>query len=211
VSSIEAVISDFGGVLTTPLVDAFTGFGESVAVTPAELGQAIAAVAERDGTHPLHELETGRMTEAAFLDAVDDELEALGHPGRMRAFSEAFFAHLHPNERMIGYMRELKDRGYRLGICTNNIREWESRWRAMLPIDEIFEVVVDSAFVGSRKPEPEIYELTLVRLGVSAAEALLIDDVELNCDGARELGIRSIWFRDTEQAIAETEAVLAGP
>jgi putative hydrolase of the HAD superfamily len=209
VSSIEAVISDFGGVLTTPLVDAFTGFGESVAVTPAELGQAIAAVAERDGTHPLHELETGRMTEAAFLDAVDDELEALGHPGKMRAFSEAFFAHLHPNERMIGYMRELKDRGYRLGICTNNIREWESRWRAMLPIDEIFADVVDSAFVGVRKPDPEIYRLSLERLGVAAEQALFIDDVEINCDGARALGIRAVWFQNSEQAIAEIGDALA--
>jgi epoxide hydrolase-like predicted phosphatase len=172
----------------------------------------MAALWQSARANPLHELETGRLSEAEFLRALGGELTAqLGREVEMRGFGEHFFEHLKPNERMIGYMRELRDRGYRIAICTNNVREWEARWRAMLPIDEIFEVVVDSAFVGSRKPEPEIYELTLVRLGVSAAEALLIDDVELNCDGARELGIRSIWFRDTEQAIAETEAVLAGP
>jgi putative hydrolase of the HAD superfamily len=78
----------------------------------------------------------------------------------------------------------------------------------MLPIDEIFDVVVDSAFVGTRKPEPRIYEITLERLGVPAQAALLIDDVEPNCAAARELGMRAVWFRDTDQAIAEIEEQL---
>jgi putative hydrolase of the HAD superfamily len=109
---------------------------------------------------------------------------------------------------MIEYMRKLRARGYKLAICTNNIREWEARWRAMLPVDEIFDVVVDSAFVGMRKPEPEIYRLTLDRLGVSAADSLLIDDIELNCQGARDVGIAAVWFRSDEQAIADVEAAL---
>ena len=69
-------------------------------------------------------------------------------------------------------MRKLRDQGYKLGICTNNVREWEPLWRAKLPVDEIFSVVVDSAFVGSRKPEPRIYEITLERLGRPRAAAL---------------------------------------
>ena len=105
-------------------------------------------------------------------------------------------------------MRELRGRGYRLAICTNNLRDWEARWRAMVPVDEIFDVVVDSAFVGTRKPEPEIYKLTLERLGVAAEAALLIDDVEVNCEAARELGMRAVWFRSAEQAITDTEASL---
>ena len=96
---------------------------------------------------------------------------------------------------MIDYMRGLRDRGYKLAICTNNVREWERLWRAMLPVDEIFDVVVDSAFVGTRKPEPRIYELTLERLGVGAGTSLLIDDIELNCTAARELGMRAVWFQ----------------
>jgi putative hydrolase of the HAD superfamily len=117
---------------------------------------------------------------------------------------------LHPNEPMIEFMRQLRDRGYRMAICTNNIREWEPLWRAKLPVDEIFDVVVDSAFVGTRKPEREIYEITLERLGVAPESALLIDDVELNCDGASALGMAAVCFRTTEQAIAETEEALSG-
>jgi putative hydrolase of the HAD superfamily len=80
----------------------------------------------------------------------------------------------------------------------------------MLPVGEIFDVVVDSAFVGSRKPEPEIYRVTLERLGVTARAALIIDDLEANCEGARALGIGAVWFQSTEQAIADTEAALVG-
>src|SRR5436309_12540849 len=104
---------------------------------------------------------------------------------------------------MIDYMRDLRLRGCRLAICTNNVREWEQLWRAKLPVDEIFDVVVDSAFVGCRKPEPRIYEITLERLDVPAAGALLIDDIEVNCAAARDLGLGAVWFRSTEQAVAE--------
>ena len=87
-------------------------------------------------------------------------------------------------------MRELRDRGYRMAILTNNVREWEELWRSKLPVDEIFELVVDSAWVGMRKPDPEIYRLTVERLGgVEPRECLFVDDNELNIEAARELGM----------------------
>jgi putative hydrolase of the HAD superfamily len=110
---------------------------------------------------------------------------------------------------MIELMQELRGRGYRMAICTNNVREWEPLWRAKLPVDEIFDVVVDSGFVGYRKPEPQIYELTLERLGIGAPAALFVDDIETNCTAARELGMDAVWFQSTEQAITEIEAALA--
>jgi epoxide hydrolase-like predicted phosphatase len=209
VSRIEAIISDFGGVLTSPLHNAFTGFQGSSGISPQELGRAMAAIAAKAGANPLFELETGRLTEAAFLKALGDQLTAdLGRPVKLHGFAERYLEHLDPNPRMIDFMRELHERGYKMAICTNNIREWEQLWRAKIPIDEIFDVVVDSAFVGFRKPEPQIYEITLERLGVEAPAAVFVDDVELNCTAARELGMSAIWFQDTEQAIPEIEAVL---
>jgi putative hydrolase of the HAD superfamily len=209
-SRIDAIISDFGGVLTSPLLDSFTAFQEASGISLQSLGMAIATVARRNGANPLYELETGRMTEAAFLRALSEELTAqLERPVELHGFGERYFESLDPNQRMIGYMRELGQRGYKLAICTNNVREWEQLWRAKLPVDEIFDVVVDSAFVGARKPEPRIYQITLERLDVPAEAALLLDDIELNCTAARDLGLHAVWFRDTEQAIAELEAILA--
>jgi putative hydrolase of the HAD superfamily len=209
VSSISAVISDFGGVLTSPLADAFAAFHDFSGVPTESLGAAIAAIAARVGANPLHELETGRLTEAAFLQDLGDELTAqLGRPVDLDGFGQRYFDHLHPNERMIGYMRELRQRGYRMAICTNNVREWEPLWRAKLPVDEIFDVVVDSGFVGTRKPEPRIYEITLESLAVPAVAAVIIDDFEHNCEAARELGLSAVWFRSTEQAIDEVESIL---
>jgi putative hydrolase of the HAD superfamily len=206
---VGTIISDFGGVLTSPLQESFQAFQKSSGVPLEELGSAMAAIAVRRGTNPLFDLETGRMSEPEFLSALGRQLtERLGRPIELDGFGEAYFANLSPNEPMIEYMRRLRGRGYKLAICTNNVREWEGLWRAMLPVDEIFDVVVDSAFVGTRKPEPRIYELTLERLGVKPEAALLIDDVEINCTAARQLGIGAVWFRSTDQAIADTEAAL---
>jgi putative hydrolase of the HAD superfamily len=206
---VGAVISDFGGVLTSPLLGSFQAFQESSGISLQELGTAMAAIAAHRGANPLFELETARITEEQFLTELAGRLsEQLGRPVTLDGFGESYFANLEPNEPMIDYMRSLRERGYKLAICTNNVREWEPLWRRMLPVDEIFDVVVDSAFVGTRKPEPRIYELTLARLGVEAAAAVMIDDIEINCAAARELGIRAVWFQDAEQAIAETEAAL---
>ena len=208
-SRIEAIISDFGGVLTSPLLDSFAALQDSSGISLDALGKAMGAIRERDGVHPLFELETGRTTESAFLEQLSNALSAgRGARTELHGFGERYFANLHPNERLIDYMRELHDRGYRTAICTNNVREWEPLWRAKLPVDEIFDVVVDSAFVGIRKPDPGIYEITLERLGVPAQATLFVDDVELNCHAARELGIEAVWFRDTEQAIEDIERAL---
>jgi putative hydrolase of the HAD superfamily len=82
-------------------------------------------------------------------------------------------------------------------------------WRAMLPVDEIFEVIVDSAFVGMRKPEPQIYELAVERIGdLQPAECLFVDDVEDNVGTARRLGMTAVHYQDPDQAIGEIEGAL---
>ena len=203
---ITTVISDFGGVLTTPLIQSFAAVQDETGVPFEELGKAMTAIQEEDdGRHPLFELETGRLTETDFLRRLGDTLEpVLGHRPELHRFREIYFDALHPNQPMIDLMREAKERGHRMGLLTNNVREWEPLWRTMLPVDEIFEVVVDSGFVGMRKPDRDIYDLTLERLGGPAPEeCLFIDDADVNCDTARELGMSAVHYRDDDQAIAE--------
>ncbi len=209
-SSITTVISDFGGVLTTPLVQSFVAVQDETGISFEELAKAMGRIEEADGAHPLYELEKGNLSEVDFLRKLGDELEpALGHRPELHRFSEIYFDALHPNAPMIDLMREVKQAGHRMGLLTNNVREWEPLWRAMLPVDEIFEVVVDSGFVGLRKPDPAIYELTLERLdGVPAEECLFIDDVDVNCAAARELGMSAIHYQHNDQAIPEIREAL---
>jgi putative hydrolase of the HAD superfamily len=204
---ITAVICDFGGVLTSPLIEGFLAYQDETGVTVEDLGRAMAAAADAHGAHPLFELEKGRIAETEFQRRL---CEQLGEDVDLERLSTLYFERLKPNRPMIDFVTSLRERGLRMALLTNNVREWEPLWRAKLPeLDEIFEVVVDSAFVGMRKPEPEIYELTLERLGGVAPEScLFIDDVEVNCQAARDLGMQAVRFESAEQAIREVEQSL---
>jgi putative hydrolase of the HAD superfamily len=208
---IEAVVSDFGGVLTTPLMSAFAGMQDDHGIPLEAIGKGLALAAQRDGgVNPLYELEKGAITEGQFVTRLGDALrEVLGRPVELERFGEAFFRHLHPNDELFAFMRTLHGRGLRMAILTNNVREWEPLWRGMLPIDEIFDVVVDSGFVGLRKPDPAIYQLLLERLDLAPEATVFLDDLEINCDAARDLGMDAIHFRSNAQAIAELEELLS--
>jgi putative hydrolase of the HAD superfamily len=207
---ITTVISDFGGVLTTPLVQSFAAVQDETGIPFEELAKAMARIQEEDGRHPLYELETGKLTEVEFLEKLGDSLEpVLGHRPELHRFSEIYFEALHPNGPMIDLMREAKEGGHRMGMLTNNVREWEPLWRSMLPVDEIFEVVVDSGFVGCRKPDREIYDITLERMGVQAGECLFIDDIDVNCEAARDLGMSAVHYQHNDQAIPEIREALS--
>jgi len=205
---IRGVISDFGGVLTTPLSAGFLAYQDEAGVSLEELGRAMQRASDAYGEHPLFALERGEIPEAEFARRLGEQLDDSFDLARLR---ELYFELIEPNTPMIAYMRELRGRGLRMALLTNNVREWEPLWRSKLPeLDEIFEVVVDSAFVGMRKPESRIYELTLERLGdgLRAEECLFLDDLEVNCDAARGLGMTAVRFDDAEQAIAELESAL---
>lgn len=207
---IRAVITDFGGVLTVPLDQAFAGAQERTGVSPEDMREAMFRATEtHGGSPPLWELERGEISEQEFLDRLGAEL-----PGdaTLQGFGAAYFEHLRSNEQMISFMRELRARGLRAAILTNNVREWDGLWRAKVSdLEAVFETVVDSAWVGIRKPDRKIYELTLERLGnVAPEECLFVDDLEINCTAAAEIGMRVVHFRNNDQAMGEIEAALTG-
>jgi len=154
-AEIRAIVSDFGGVLTTPLLQSFMAFQDQTGITTEMLGKGMQAATEANGENPLFEMERGEISEDAFLAQLTDSLEPLlGHRPEMHRFKEIYFEALETNPPMIELMRELKDEGYRMAMLTNNVREWEPLWRPMLPVDEIFETVVDSGFVGCQSRNP---------------------------------------------------------
>jgi putative hydrolase of the HAD superfamily len=208
-AEIRAIVCDFGGVLTTPLFAAFAAFQDEVGISPENLGKAMRVGLAEGEDLPLFQLERGEITEDAFIERLEDGLESiLGHRPQLHHFRQRFWGALHPNDEMIALMHELKAADLKMAMLTNNVREWEPLWRSMLPVDEIFEEIVDSAFVGCRKPEARIYELTLERIGMPAEACLFIDDLEPNIAGAEAAGMQAVHFRDNEQAIGEIRAAL---
>jgi putative hydrolase of the HAD superfamily len=209
---IRAIVSDFGGVLTVPLTGAFTQVQEGIDIPTEAYGEAMAHALAEDGVHPLFALERGEITEADFLERLERGLqETLGRPVSLDGFAARLMDALQPNQALFDHFAALRrERGLRFALCTNNVREWEPLWRPKLPIDEVFDVVVDSAFVGTRKPEPEIYAITLERLGLPAGDCAFLDDLEVNVEAARAAGMHGIVFRDTARAIAELDSLL-GP
>jgi putative hydrolase of the HAD superfamily len=207
---IQAVVSDFGGVITLPLTEAFKRAHADLGIPLEALGTAMKLVASRSPEPPLYTLERGQMSEPDFIAGLEAGLsEVLDRTVSLDGYGTRLMGELEPNQPLLDYYRALRDeRGIRLAILTNNVREWHDIWRERLRVDELFELVVDSAFEGLRKPEPEIYERTLHRLGLPGEACAFVDDLEVNLPPARALGMHAIHFRDTAQTIAELDPLI---
>jgi epoxide hydrolase-like predicted phosphatase len=205
----KAVISDFGGVITLPLNEAFARAHEEMGVPLTALGDAMKLAASRSDEPPLFKLERGQMTDPEFMALMQASIsEVVGREVVLDNYGERLMRELRPNEPLLSYYAALKARGVRLAILTNNVREWQPRWMPLLPAG-MFELIVDSGFEGVRKPEPEIYARTLSRLGLKAEQCAFVDDLEINVVAANELGLHGVHFRSTEQTIADLDSVLA--
>jgi putative hydrolase of the HAD superfamily len=112
------------------------------------------------------------------------------------------------SEVMVEAVRQVRAAGHRTALLTNNVREWELAWRALMPFDELFDVTVDSSAVGLRKPDPAIYRLTCERLGLDPAECLFVDDLECNVAAARALGMEALLCADGPATAAEVRRLM---
>jgi|tagenome__1003787_1003787.scaffolds.fasta_scaffold20445005_2 putative hydrolase of the HAD superfamily len=204
----KAVVSDFGGVLTTPLLEAFTRANADIGVSAGDLRAAMRLSAERAHEPTLFTLERGEMTEPEFLADLGESLrEVLGRPVDLEGYGARLMDSLERNEPLLAYFRTLHGQGVRFAILTNNVREWQPLWRARLDADDLFELIVDSGFEGVRKPEPEIYARVLDRLQLTGDACVFLDDLEVNLPPARDAGMHAIHYRDPDQAIAELDAL----
>jgi putative hydrolase of the HAD superfamily len=200
---IDTVIVDYGGVLTNPLAETLGVLAQNLQLPPQLLAGAFAQSAARHGISPMADLETGKITEAEFVARLLPLLPAQALPKVAgRSFGQVWFAGRRPNAEFVDYLRTLRAAGYRLVLLTNNVREWDALWRATIPVDELFALVVNSAEEGVRKPDPEIYARALTRLEARPERCLFVDDVAENCQTAADMGMATIQFQSTEQAVA---------
>ena len=158
-----------------------------------------------------HLLEKGRIDFATYFERITDRAPAvLGKPLDAEAYGRFMRASAPGVHWMVVHkIRELQTRGLRLGLLTNNIKEFGDHWRATFPIDELFEEVVDSSHVGMRKPDREIYELMCSRMAITPDETIFVDDNLDNVAAARTYGMEGVHFGDDPwRALAEVDAIL---
>lgn len=201
-AGITAVLFDFAGVLTSSPWTAMTAAGGG------DLELLIGAYDE-DGDHPWHQVERGEIAIADWAVEVQRRAAEKGGAVDFSAM-QSMLADMTLNEPVLERVRSLRTEGYRLGLVTNNVKEASAAWRALVPVDELFDVVVDSSQVGMRKPNPAVYRYALDHLGgVAPEQAVFLDDSPGNVEGARRAGLHAILFTTPEQALADLDAVLA--
>jgi putative hydrolase of the HAD superfamily len=157
-----------------------------------------------------HLLEKGQIAVATYFERmVEKAPRVLGKPLDMEAYGR-FWRSTAPGVHwmVVHKLHELKARGLKLGLLTNNVKEFGEHWRATFPID-VFDDVVDSSHVGMRKPERAIYELTCERLAIAPHEGVFVDDNLDNIAAARDYGLEVVHFgEDPWLALDELEAIL---
>lgn len=113
-----------------------------------------------------------------------------------------------PNEELMRYIAELKQ-NYKIGMLSNiNSRDRLSIRFAPGQLDELFHTIVASGDEGYVKPQPELYTIAATRLDVLPSECVFIDDIEENCQGAREVGMQAIRFISNDQIKADLSALI---
>lgn len=209
-SSIDAVLFDFGGVFTGSPFQAIDRYAERQGVEPAVMLEVIFGPYHVDTDHPWHQCERGEIGLFDAFSQITRDAEARGL--RFDA-AELFGSMAHdPFDRtlVVDLVRTVRARGIRTAVVTNNVREYGDTWRGMIPVDELFDVVIDSCQLGVRKPDPAIYLAALEQLGVDdPSRAVFLDDYEGNVAAARALGLHGIVVGyDPQPALDELAALL---
>lgn len=197
---IRAVVFDIGGVLEhTPNLGVNKRWAKRLNLELAEMKERLFPVirAGSVGTITLEEVHQ-RLGEVFDLDA--DEVNAY--------MDEIWVQYVGtPNVELIDYFRNLRPR-YQTAILSNSFVGAREREQAAYGFEDMTDFIVYSHEVGMQKPDSRIYALTCARLGLPPNEVVFVDDVEENITAAREFGMQAVHCVDTEQTIAELEAIL---
>lgn len=207
-ANIEAVIWDFGGVLTSSPFEAFNRY-ENEQGLPRNLIRTVNA------TNPDHNawalFERNEIDGAAFDKKFLEESTALGHPVPGAEVLKLLSGDIRP--RVVAALKACKAR-WKVGCITNNVQTGHGagmsgtseKAAAVEGIMEQFDAVIESSRAGVRKPDPRIYQMMGELLGVNLANCIYLDDLGINCKPASQLGMHAIKVVGEDQLLADLSA-----
>lgn len=207
----QAVIWDFGGVITSSPFEAFKAYEQENAL-PTDFIRTINAT--DPDTNAWAQFERSDIDAARFDAAFREEALARGHDVPGADVLALLAGSLRPE--MIAVLDGLKGRGYRLACITNNVKtgsgagmaRTQEKADAVAEVMTRFEHVIESAEVGVRKPQPKIYHMACDKLGVTPAQCVFLDDLGINLKPARAMGMGTVKVLSAAQAIDDLSALL---
>ncbi len=207
--NIDAVIWDFGGVITTSPFEAFNRYEAENAI-PKDFIRMVNATNPESNAWAL--FERSDVTPAEFDRLFAEESKARGHEIPGAVVIGLLYGDVRP--AMVTALQRCAQH-FKTGCITNNVRPadggdfWSQseRTRASTEIMAIFDTVIESSKVGIRKPDPRIYRMMCDDLDVDPARCVYLDDLGINLKPAREMGMHTIKVVDPDAAIRELEAV----
>jgi putative hydrolase of the HAD superfamily len=208
---VRAVVFDLGGVLIEGGPSEVVAFGDVAGLAPEAWHELRREVFGNDGNWA--RVERGEIAYADFIVELRTRILAAGgsvseeEAARFMGRTTPMDASAPIRTAMIEAVRALREIA-QTALLTNNVREWRHGWSRVFDAPELFDVVVDSSAVGTRKPEPAIYEITRERLGVEHEEIFFIDDIGQNLKTAKRLGWQTLLFTDEATALAALGRIL---
>ena len=202
---IEAVIWDFGGVLTTSPFEAFARF-ERERGLPADIIRRTNAANHLENAWA--KFERAEVDVETFDRLFADESRALGAEVRGKEVLPLLQGDLRPE--MVEALKRIKAQ-CRTGCITNNLPanamgSTSGRSLYVAEVMALFDHIIESAKIGLRKPDPRIYRMMIEALKIDPAKCVYLDDLGVNLKPAREMGMTTIKVVSAPQALAELEA-----
>ena len=202
---IRAVLFDLGGVVLDSPLDAFAAYERELGLPVHTLNRAIVAAGSSGAWA---KLERGELSMREFFTAFDAELAA----AEVQISAETLMAKIAENTQlrpaMLTAIRTIRAAGLKVAALTNN---WvsEDQFHKMDILRPEFDVFIESAKVGLRKPDPRIYELACRALDLPPSEVAFLDDIGANLKAARELGMLTFKVRHYQDTLRELGAALS--
>ena len=207
----RGLVVDFGGVLTTSIVESFRAFCRREGIEEERLNDLLHA-SYRDGSEesPVARVETGVVSTEEFEGLMAELLsEGLERPVPSRGLVARMLETVEPDPAMLQAVGRAREEGIRTGLLSN---AWSPRQYRIGGIDDgLFDAVVISNEVGMRKPSEAIFREAARRLDMEPGACVFVDDIKANVEAAERVGMRGILHERPEETIPRLEELLGVP
>ena len=204
---IRAVIFDLGGVVMPSPLDVFRAYEARHGLPHRFISDVVVA----GGDHGAwSRFERGELDPDGFATAFEAECAHAGGQVSVLDLLAEISAGPEPHPEMLEALRRIHAHGLLTAALTNNwaTADGDRSGTRLAGLCSYFDVVVESAVEGLRKPDPRIYQLTCARLDVEPDDTVFLDDLGVNLKSARALGMTTIKVTHIQGALDELASIL---